>query len=100
MVSLTTFKNCTRIANGVRISGDISNLHYRGKEKYHIGCTELVYGFMGGDYHNTTSKVAGCDVPVKHGHAGGIIGAFLDPPNGHGVTDPQKHPEKENQKVG
>ena len=76
------FKSCTRIANGVRLSGSIYQLYYRGDANYHKGCTELVYGFMGGEWHYAFTSVAGCPVGYKHGHTGAVIGAFLDPPSG------------------
>ena len=76
------FKSCTRIANGVRLSGSIYQLDYRGDANYHKGCTELVYGFMGGEWHFALTSVAGCPVGYKHGQAGAVIGAFLDPPSG------------------
>ncbi|XP_062503330.1 uncharacterized protein LOC134180241 [Corticium candelabrum] len=75
-------KSCTRVANGVKISGDITKLNFKGNVAYLKPCTELVYGFMGGDHHYALTSVAGCSVGYKHGHVGAVIGAFLDPPSG------------------
>jgi hypothetical protein len=75
-------RSCTRIANGVLLSGSIDRLDYNGDPSYHKGCTELVYGFMGGDWHFAITTVAGCPVGYKHGYSGAVIGAFLDPPSG------------------
>ena len=75
-------KSCLRISNGVKLSGSIYQLDYKGNAAYHRGCTELVYGFMGGDWRYAITTVAGCPVGYKHGHVGAVIGAFLDPPSG------------------
>ena len=79
---LQCVQSCTRVANGVKISGDITKLNFKGNVAYLKPCTELVYGFMGGDHHYALTSVAGCSVGYKHGHVGAVIGAFLDPPSG------------------
>ena len=53
-------QSCTRVANGVKLSGSIHQLDYKGNQAYHHGCTELVYGFMGGDWSYAVTIVAGC----------------------------------------
>jgi hypothetical protein len=75
-------KSCTRIANGVKISGGIDILDFTGSQAFLEPCTELVYGFMGGDHEYAETTVAGCAVGHQHGNVGAVVGAFLDPPAG------------------
>ncbi|XP_065833080.1 uncharacterized protein [Oscarella lobularis] len=74
-------QNCETIADGYKISGDISSLSFNGDPQYHNPCTELVYGFLGGDWKGVTTTVAGCETGRAH-HIGAVVGAFLDPPSG------------------
>eukprot|EP00118_Oscarella_pearsei_P016523 m.158372 g.158372 ORF g.158372 m.158372 type:complete len:410 (+) comp38735_c2_seq1:477-1706(+) len=74
-------QQCKRVADGVKISGDISLLDYLGRPNYHNPCTELVYGFLGGDWKGAATTVAGCSTGTAY-HVGAVVGAFLDPPSG------------------
>ena len=73
----------------MKLSGSIHQLDYKGDQAYHHGCTKLVYGFMGGDWHFALTTVGGCPKGHKHGHVGAIVGAFLDPPSGERGTNGQ-----------
>jgi hypothetical protein len=81
---LSIVQNCVRIDDGVKISGGIDKLDYYGKREYHFGCTELVYGFNGGDdirsKTSTNGKSERCPQRKNHktGHVRAILGAFLD----------------------
>eukprot|EP00118_Oscarella_pearsei_P014527 m.124845 g.124845 ORF g.124845 m.124845 type:complete len:353 (+) comp37859_c1_seq1:431-1489(+) len=74
-------QKCERVANGAKISGDISLLDFKGDPQYNNPCTELVYGFLGGDWKGVTTTVAGCSTGTAH-HIGAVVGAFLEPPSG------------------
>ena len=74
-------QNCETIADGYKISGDISSLSFNGDPQYHNPCTELAYGFLGGDWKGVTTTVAGCETG-RANHVGAVVGAFLEPPSG------------------
>ncbi|XP_065833079.1 uncharacterized protein [Oscarella lobularis] len=75
-------QNCERIYDGVKISGDISLLDYNGDAKYHNPCTELVYGFMGGETNGALTPLAGCTGETTSTHVASVVGAFMQPPSG------------------
>ena len=82
-------KSCSRITDGEPFSGSIQQLDYLGKPEYHKNCSDLMYGFMGGECTEPkTVKVVGCS---KGNHSGTVIGAFLDPPSEEPGDDGQNH---------
>ena len=74
-------QNCETITDGYKISGDISSLSFNGDSKYYKPCTELVYGFLGGDWKGVTTTVAGCSTGRAY-YIGAVVGAFMEPPSG------------------
>ncbi|MBI4700733.1 MAG: hypothetical protein HY744_06145 [Deltaproteobacteria bacterium] len=66
-----------RVDDCQKLFGSVYNLEYAAypDPNYHNDCSKLKYGFFGYDHVQACTGIVGHQ--IKHGHAGGVVGASL-----------------------